>query len=116
MSEIGIWYVPVANREEAQKISKTLLSEKMAACVNVLNSVESFYMWEGEISSSQESILIIKSSLKLANKLKNRIKELHSYNIPAIIQLPISSINEEYQAWILKNCLQLKEKSQLDQK
>ena len=111
MSEIGIWYVPVANKEEAKNISKALLSEKIAACVNILSSVDSFYMWEGKVESSQELILIIKSSLKLANKLSKRIKELHSYSIPAIIQLPIASINKEYQAWLLKNCLQQNERA-----
>ncbi len=104
MTSIGIWYVPIENKEEAQKLAQSLVQEELAACVNIINSVNSVYKWEGQIQNSEELILIIKAPLKLSQQLQKRIHELHSYEVPCIIQLPLDSISDGYEKWLNLSC------------
>ena len=92
--------ITCGSREEAEKISKILVEEKLAACVNILSGVKSYFWWKGKVDEADEYLLIIKTSVEKIEKLFRKVKELHSYSVPEIISLPILEGNTEYLKWI----------------
>ncbi|MBN1761852.1 MAG: divalent-cation tolerance protein CutA [Methanomicrobia archaeon] len=88
-----------ASEEESDKIAKTLVEERLAACVNV-TGVNSYYRLEGEVCEDNEALLIIKTEKSMINKIIKRIKEVHSYDVPEIIALPIIAGYEKYLEWV----------------
>ena len=99
MKEIVI-LITSSSKEEAKKLTRVLIEEKLAACVNILSGVESLYWWKGKIESSKEWMLVVKTLGKMANKIVKRVKEIHSYEIPEVIALPIVQGNKDYLQWI----------------
>lgn len=95
-------YVTTKDRDEAKKIGSTIVEEKLAACANIIEGMESIYHWKGEIETSSESILILKTSYNNVGKMTRRIKELHSYEVPCVISLNIAEQegNPDYLNWI----------------
>lgn len=83
----------------SEKISKVLVEERLAACVNV-SPVKSYYIWEGKLSEDDEELMIIKTTQEAAQNAKARILELHSYKLPEIIIIPIAGGEERYLQWI----------------
>ncbi len=102
MSDFVVIYVTVSSEAEGTKIARALVEERLAACVNVVPNVQSFYRWEGNIRNDRELLLIIKSQGLHISDLIGRIKELHSYRVPEVISLPIVTGNSDYLAWIKK--------------
>lgn len=98
-------YITTKDKQEAKSIGKTLVKERLAACVNIVEGMESIYRWEGEIVEDTETILIAKTPYHNVKDLTERVKTLHSYDCPCIISLQLTEQegNEEYQRWILKN-------------
>lgn len=98
-------YITTKNKQEAKSIGKKLVEEKLAACVNIVDGMESIYRWEGEIVEDNETILIAKTPYHNVKELSDRVKELHSYDCPCVISLQLSEQegNEEYQHWLIKN-------------
>jgi periplasmic divalent cation tolerance protein len=94
-----------SNREEAVKIVRTLLKEKLIACANIMNPVSSFFWWQGKIEEEKEVLVIMKSNENLFKKLSKRVTELHSYDIPEILALPIVESSQSYLDW-MKTCLE----------
>lgn len=92
--------VTASSKEEARKLASGLLKEKLAACINVIDGLESHFRWQGKIDKAKEALLIIKTKKPLFNKLVKKIKSLHSYEIPEIIALPIIAGYKEYLDWI----------------
>jgi len=88
--------------EEAHKIAEALLIQKKAACVNVVPGVSSFFWWQDKLDSAQESLLIVKTKASLLNELVTLVREIHSYDVPEIIALPIVGGNKDYLEWIGK--------------
>ena len=86
--------------DEAAKIARALVEKKLAACVNVMPAVRSFYRWKGAIEDEQESLLVIKSSRALFNDLRVEIEKLHSYEVPEVIAVPIVDGSEGYLEWL----------------
>jgi periplasmic divalent cation tolerance protein len=86
--------------EEAEKIARHLVDRRLAACVNVLPGVRSYYRWQGAIESSAEHLLLIKSSADLFTELEETIRARHSYEVPEVVALPISAGSEKYLAWL----------------
>lgn len=95
-------YVTTKNREEAKKIGTAIVKEKLAACANIIDKMESIYRWKDKIETSNECILILKTSYSNVTKLTRRVKELHSYDVPCVISLNIAEQegNPEYLNWI----------------
>ena len=86
--------------EEAEKIAEALVQERLAACVNIVPAITSIYRWQGEVHRDSEVLLIAKSRPELFDPLAARVKELHSYEVPEIIALPIVAGNAAYLSWI----------------
>ena len=98
-----VLFITAANAEEAQQISRVLLEQKKAACVNIIPKVKSLFWWEGKIDSEQENLLIVKTKASLLPEIINLVKQVHSYTVPEIIALPIVDGNQDYLDWIEKS-------------
>ena len=93
-------YVTCKDEQEAVKIAKAVVSEKLAACANILPGMRSVYFWEGEMQVDQEAVLILKSHQALWDDLEAVVKENHSYTTPAILALPLVAGSQEYIEWM----------------
>jgi len=100
-----IVFMTAPNREEAVKIVRTLLEEKLIACGNIMDPVSSFFWWQGKIEEEKEVLVLMKSHETLFKKLSKRVKELHSYDVPEIIAFPIVDGSPSYLDW-MKACLE----------
>ena len=86
--------------EEAEKIAEIVVSEKLAACVQIIPSIKSVYRWQGKVEKSKEQLLFIKTKTGLFEKVEKAIKENHSYEVPEIVAVPINNGSKEYFEWI----------------
>ena len=93
-------FCTVPNKNEAKKISNALLNENLAACISIIDKVESTFSWNSEICNEKEILLIIKTKKELFDKIESVIKAFHSYNVPEIIALPIILSSKDYLSWI----------------
>jgi periplasmic divalent cation tolerance protein len=89
-----------ASAQEAELIARRLLDKRLAACVNILPGVRSFYRWKGAIEDDKEILLVIKSSRALFAELRAEIEKLHSYEVPEVIAIPLVDGSERYLAWL----------------
>ena len=89
-----------ANEQQAAALAHALVDEHLAACVNVLPAVQSIYRWQGAIEAAQEHLLLVKTTRERFTALKDRITQLHAYDTPEIIALPIVDGSEKYLAWL----------------
>ena len=92
-------YITTKDEDEARKIGRALVEEKLAACVNI-HPIQSIYRWEGVIEEEGETAMLIKTRAELADRVIERVKELHSYEVPCIVSLPIDKGNPDYLKWI----------------
>jgi periplasmic divalent cation tolerance protein len=93
--------VTCASTREAERISQALVGERLAACVNMSKApVLSIYRWKGKVERAREVLLTVKTSALLFRRLERRIRELHSYQTPEIIALPIAAGSRAYLAWL----------------
>jgi len=97
-------YITTRDREEAQTIGRAIVENRLAACVNIIDGMESIYRWEGKIHSEKEAILIAKTPYHNVHALTRLVREIHSYACPAIFTLTITEQegNEEYLMWLLR--------------
>ena len=86
---------------EAEQAGRALVERRLAACVNILPGMISHYRWQGAIERAEEAVMIIKTRAALAPEVESAVKTLHSYSTPAILVLPIESVEKTYLAWIL---------------
>ncbi len=93
-------YVTAKDQAEAKMIARTVVGERLAACANLLGPIESVYWWDGQLCEDSEVALILKTSKDRKNELIARIRELHSYETPCIVCLPIADGNPDFLAWI----------------
>ena len=93
-------YVTAGSRDEALRIGRTVVEERLAACANVLDGMTSLYWWRGVLEQAGEAALILKTRAELVERLAARIKELHSYECPCVVALPIAGGNPDYLEWI----------------
>lgn len=97
---VTLIYTTINDEQDARKIASFLIQEQIVACVNIIPNIESIYRWKGRIEEEREYILIAKTVDENVNKTINRIKELHNYEIPDIIAIPIVDGNTDYLDYI----------------
>jgi periplasmic divalent cation tolerance protein len=95
-----IVYITASNAQEANDIAEALLKERLAACANVVESVKSIYWWKGNLERDDESLIILKTTEGKFDVLAERVKELHSYENPEIVAVPILKGSSDYLDWI----------------
>jgi periplasmic divalent cation tolerance protein len=86
---------------EAERIGRELLERRLCACVNILPGMVSLYWWQGAIERGEEAVMIIKTRAALAERVRAAVRRLHSYTTPAILVLPIESVDPDYGDWLL---------------
>lgn len=87
---------------EAEKAGRKIVEKRLAACVNILPGMVSHYWWQGQIERGKEVVMIIKTRASLAEPVRAAVKEMHSYSTPAILVLPVESLDPAYHAWIVE--------------
>lgn len=100
MTNKKIVLTTAGSQDEARKIAHGLVERRLAACVNVVAPVESIYRWQGKTESAQEWLLIVKTTAERFAKVRDAIRELHSYDLPECIMLPIEDGSPAYLRWI----------------
>jgi periplasmic divalent cation tolerance protein len=100
MTDKMIVLTTAGTRDEAAKIGRALVEQRLAACVNLVGPVESVYRWKGAVESAQEWLLVVKTTAAAFEQVRAAIRELHSYELPECVMLPIEGGSEEYLAWI----------------
>ena len=98
--EFIVIYCSVPNKKEGKEIAKILVESQLAACVNIIDKMESIFSWDGEFCEEKEALLIIKTKKELFENVKLMIQKLHSYTVPEVIALPIIVADDTYLKWI----------------
>ncbi|HEX7928333.1 MAG TPA: divalent-cation tolerance protein CutA [bacterium] len=93
-------YMTASSVDEAKRIGRALVEERLAACTNILPGMTSFYWWQGKIDEGQETVLIAKTREELVERLTARVKALHSYSVPCVVALPMIGGNPDFLKWI----------------
>jgi len=101
-----------ASEEEAEKLARILVEERLAACVNIVPRVRSYYRWKGAIESAAECLLVIKSSRDLFADLTAALEKAHSYDVPEAIALPLVAGAAKYLDWLDANLQNEKNRSE----
>ena len=99
-----VLYVTFPNLSSARRLGKRVVEEKLASCVNILGKVESIYRWKQTLHQEKECAVLLKAPKHRASQLTQRIAELHPYDCPCIVQLPIESGYEPYLTWLAGQC------------
>jgi periplasmic divalent cation tolerance protein len=92
--------ITASSREEADRIARRLVEDRLAACVNIVSQVRSLFVWEGKLSQENEVLLVVKSRRARFQQLATAVKRLHSYSVPEIIALPIVIGSADYLRWV----------------
>jgi len=100
MSQFVVVLVTCGTEEEAVKVARAVVEERLAACTNLISPVRSIYQWEGKICDDREWLLIIKTRQERYKQLEEKVKSLHSYSVPEIISLPILEGSSSYLEWV----------------
>jgi periplasmic divalent cation tolerance protein len=93
-------YITTKDKEQALAIGRALVEGRLAACVNVIDGMASVYRWGGEVCVDSEAILIAKASAEKFDALAARVKEMHTYECPCIVSIPIAGGSNDYLAWL----------------
>ena len=100
MEELTLLYVTCANADEAKAIARALVGDRLVACANILGSMTSVYRWEGEVAEQEEVAMLLKTRRDMTVHVAERVKSLHSYDLPCVIGLPIQGGNPDFLAWL----------------
>ena len=100
MTDFQIVLSTCADRDQADRIAHRLVEQQVAACVNILPSVQSVYRWRGKVETAAEVLMVIKTSADLVPEVELTIASLHSYEVPEFLVLPVFSGSHAYLAWL----------------
>lgn len=98
--EFIVIYCTVPNKKEGKEIAKKLVEQSLAACVNIVDKVESVFSWDRELCEEKEALMMIKTKKEHFDKIKILIQKMHSYTVPEVIAMPITMADETYLKWI----------------
>ena len=95
-------YMTAGSMDEARKIGRALVEERLVACVNLIGGMTSIYWWEGAVEEGSEVVVIAKTTAGRVGAVIERVKALHSYAVPCVVALPIESGNDAFMTWIAR--------------
>ncbi len=93
-------YITAGSRDEARRIGRALVEERLAACANIFDGMTSIYRWQDAIEEAGETVLIAKTRAELFEPLAARVRELHSYEVPCVVELTVGRGNPAYLDWL----------------
>jgi periplasmic divalent cation tolerance protein len=93
-------FITTADKNEAKKIARALVKDRLAACVNIVDAIESVFCWQGKIEKAKEAFLVVKTKKGLLPRIIKLVKSLHSYQVPEIIALPVIAGEKRYLDWL----------------
>jgi len=99
-TDFAVILVTAGSSDEAERIAVSLVDERLAACVNIVAPVRSIYRWQGKVQRDEEHLLIIKAKQATFAQIQERVRELHSYDTPEVIALPITAGSRKYLDWL----------------
>ena len=102
-SRLLVVLMTAADRDEASRIAEMLVNSRLAACVQVLPEIHSVYRWKGELERATETLLLAKTTSDKFDELDRAVREIHSYDTPEIIALPVNAASESYLNWLLES-------------
>ena|SRR5581483_4923634 len=100
MTDYKLVLTTAGSQEEAEKIARALVERRLAACVNLIPQMRSIYRWEGKVDEARECLLLVKTTVSAVDRVRDAIRELHSYELPEVIVIGIESGSEKYLSWI----------------
>jgi periplasmic divalent cation tolerance protein len=100
MNDCGVVLMTAASRDEAEKIANFLVEERLAACAQIISSIQSIYRWEGKVCRDDEIFFMAKTTRDVFPRLEAAVKKLHSYKVPQIVFVPIADGYGEYLDWL----------------
>jgi periplasmic divalent cation tolerance protein len=103
MTDVRVVLTTASSTEEARRIANELVERRLAACVNIVTKLDSIFRWKDKLQESEEYLLLIKTNKGLFPKVRDAIKEMHSYELPECISLAVEDGTEEYLKWIDDN-------------
>ena len=103
MTDKIVVLVTAGSEEEAERIARSLVEKRLAACVNLVSPVQSVYRWEGEVTKDVEVLLVIKTSRALFEQVRHEVENIHSYHVPEVICLPIIDGSANYLNWLTES-------------
>lgn len=101
MERAVVVYTTFPGLVEAERVGKELVERRLAACANILPGMVSHYRWEGKVERAEEVVMLIKTRATLAEEVSSAIRELHSYEVPAVVVIPLESVERHYLGWLL---------------
>ena len=107
MSNARVVLTTTGSQEEARRIAHALVERRFAACVNIVPQIESAYRWQGKVETATEWLLVIKTQAHAFERVRDTIKELHSYDLPECVMLEVQAGSSEYLRWIAENTTEL---------
>jgi periplasmic divalent cation tolerance protein len=87
---------------EAEEAGRALVEQRLCACVNILPGMVSYYWWQGQVERGEEAVMIVKTRASLSEQVSTAVKQMHSYEVPAILVLPIETVDGAYLQWMTK--------------
>ena len=102
LEEITVVMTSVGTEQQAVEISEELIARRLATCVNIVPCLRSIYRWKGKICEDTEYLLLIKTPMRLFDRVSEAIREFHSYELPEILALPVATAEEHFHQWILQ--------------
>ncbi|NVK17984.1 MAG: divalent-cation tolerance protein CutA [Methylocystaceae bacterium] len=105
--QIHLVYVTCANTDEARTIAQDLVRNRLVACVNILGEIQSLYWWNDAVQEDRETAFFAKTTAENIDGVVKRVKEMHSYDCPAILTTPIENGNEDFLKWVGNECQKL---------
>lgn len=100
MPEHAVVLMTAPDAAAAERIARALVDERLAACVNIVPEVRSVYRWEGKVEESREVMLVAKTRQSLFGRLEARVRELHPYDVPEIVSIPLTDGSRPYLSWL----------------
>src|SRR5579872_978618 len=101
MERAVLLYTTYPSLVEAEQAGRALVERRLCACVNILPGMVSLYWWQGKIDRGDEVVMIIKTRTSLAEPVRVAVKQMHSYSTPAVLVLPVETVDPDYHAWIV---------------
>ena len=96
----SIVYITTSGVLESKSIAKKLLENRLAGCINIIPSIESIYLWNGKIEEDSESIMVVKTKSVLVKELINMVENIHSYETPCVLEIPLNNGSKNYLKWM----------------